>query len=134
MASDCSRVLAIDAICYHMGGPLVEGDIEELLGQPHIVCPWHHYRIGLETGEGAYQVAKGVWKSKGRRQRVHDVLVLHDHVHVRLSTEAGDRLESDVYGAVSITQEQLDAQAAKRSAGGGYRVKGPSGLNRGTLR
>ena len=40
------KVHALDSNCYHMGGPLGEGDIEELAsGHLCIVCPWHKYRV-----------------------------------------------------------------------------------------
>ena len=39
-------VHAVDAKCYHQGGPLGEGDIEELgAGNICIKCPWHGYRV-----------------------------------------------------------------------------------------
>ena len=130
--SDSSSVWAIDAICYHMGGPLIEGDIEELLGTPHVVCPWHHYRISIETGEGAYQVVKGQWKSKGRRQRTHEVRVEGGNVYVRVGSSAEGKVESDVYGDRPISQEDVDVLEKKRKMGGEYKSKGPSGLNRGS--
>ena len=130
--SDRSCVYAIDSICYHMGGPLIDGDIEELLGQPHIVCPWHHYRISITTGEGAYQVAKGQWKSKGRRQRTHQSVVVGDSVYVKVGSSADGKVESDTYGDIATTQADVDVREQRRKAGGEYRGKGPSGLNRGS--
>lgn len=48
-------VFALDHACYHHGGPLVDGDIEDLGGGClTIVCPWHAYRIELSRGEGLY--------------------------------------------------------------------------------
>jgi nitrite reductase/ring-hydroxylating ferredoxin subunit len=42
---------AFDSICYHAGGPLGIGDIEEIgEGIKCIKCPWHAYLIDLETG------------------------------------------------------------------------------------
>ncbi len=38
-----------------------------------MICPWHKYRIALDTGEGLYMALDGSWKSKGVRQRVHRV-------------------------------------------------------------
>ena len=129
--TDSSAVWAIDAICYHMGGQLIEGDIECLLGTYHVVCPWHHFRISIESGEGAYQVAKDQWKSKGKRQRTHEVRIIDDAVYVRVGSSADGKLESDVYGDRLITPEDVEAQEQKRQAGGGYVSKGPSGLHRG---
>ncbi len=52
-----NRIAAFDAVCYHYGGPLIEGtvDIEEL----HITCPWHRYRIDLKTGKCFQGIAEG---------------------------------------------------------------------------
>ena len=35
-----------------MGGPLNEGDIEEIggAGELCIICPWHRWKFSLETG------------------------------------------------------------------------------------
>ncbi|GAB0498031.1 hypothetical protein MMPV_009370 [Pyropia vietnamensis] len=102
----------IDTACFHTGGPLGAGDLEELApggGGPEggarswhrgrarssslssssssslsstagstaartcLVCPWHHYRVDVRTGEGMYLDLEGHWQSKGVRQRVHDV-------------------------------------------------------------
>lgn len=36
------------------------GDIEELQGHSCLVCPWHYYKVALETGDKYYQgVDKG---------------------------------------------------------------------------
>ena len=34
----------------HSGGPLDEGDIEELDKKLIIVCPWHNFDFDLSTG------------------------------------------------------------------------------------
>ena len=50
------EVLAIDATCYHMGAPLLHGDVEDVPGHGAcITCPWHHYQISMTTGERLYQ-------------------------------------------------------------------------------
>jgi glycine betaine catabolism B len=38
---------AIGNICTHMGGPLVEGKLEEYIVQ----CPWHGSRFDIRSGE-----------------------------------------------------------------------------------
>ena len=73
-----SPVFALDAACYHHGGPLADGDIEDFGGSACISCPWHHYKITLARGEALYvalDVASGARavKSKGVRQRAHGV-------------------------------------------------------------
>lgn len=68
------------------GGPLVNGDIEELGGKVTIKCPWHAYHIAVATGEGLYkgmemvmgpsgkfEPVPGAVKSKGVKQRTHFV-------------------------------------------------------------
>ena len=134
VSSDHSRVWALDAVCYHMGGPLIEGDIEELLGSAHVVCPWHRYRISIETGEGAYQVTPGQWKSKGaQRQRTHNVRVLDGSVYVRVGSSAEGKVESDTYGDLPVTPEEVEEREKKRRAVAQRQaLKMPSGMNRGT--
>eukprot|EP00808_Paulinella_micropora_P027487 g51315.t1 len=91
---------ALDAMCYHMGGPLEQSDIEELGGRATIDCPWHHYKIHLDTGEGIYQDLQRKWKSKGVRQRAHHVKVSGGYVWIKTSpneAEGGERVSSDDY-------------------------------------
>ena len=91
--------VCLDTTCYHAGGPLTSGDIEEVAGRLCLTCPWHHYRVDVETGEGLYMDLGRKWRSKGKRQRVHQVRVADgDVMEVRLSTEKeGEELPSDVY-------------------------------------
>ena len=88
--SDGSLVWCLDRVCYHMGGPLEQGDIEDLgaAGGPVVICPWHRYKIALAGGEGLYQSAPGVWKSKGKRQRVHEVRVVSSEEETAAVTAA----------------------------------------------
>lgn len=94
----------LDSICFHSGGPLALGDIEDVGGQPCLKCPWHFYHVSLEDGEKWYQEADiqpdgtlkaGSWKSVGARQRRHDVEMRDDGVYVKLNLE-GD-IASDRY-------------------------------------
>lgn len=82
---------ALDHHCYHSGGPLAGGDIEDLTlpsksgnsttHHPCVICPWHKYKISLKTGEGIYLHAdpfaakktKPKLKSKGKKQRTHEI-------------------------------------------------------------
>ncbi|XP_078533467.1 Rieske domain-containing protein [Lissotriton helveticus] len=96
---------AMDLRCYHAGGPLNLGDIEDISGLPCIVCPWHKYKIALATGEGFYQSidpktpsAMPKWCSKGVKQRIHNVSVIHGIVYVTLS-DMGISCESDYYSS-----------------------------------
>ncbi|XP_017825270.1 Rieske domain-containing protein isoform X3 [Callithrix jacchus] len=94
---------AMDIRCYHSGGPLHLGDIEDFDGRPCIVCPWHKYKITLATGEGLYQSinpkdpsAKPKWCSKGIKQRIHTVTVDNGNIYVTLSNEPF-KCDSDFY-------------------------------------
>jgi nitrite reductase (NADH) small subunit len=44
------RILAMDGICPHQGGPLVEGEIEG----SSVTCPWHGWQFDLESGRNVY--------------------------------------------------------------------------------
>ncbi|XP_020793919.2 Rieske domain-containing protein isoform X2 [Boleophthalmus pectinirostris] len=98
------QLYAMDMRCYHAGGVLQHGDIEEFNGRLCIVCPWHKYKITLAEGEGLYQAVKDPtvrplrteWRSKGVKQRVHQVTEVRGHVYVTLNTCAED-VESDRY-------------------------------------
>uniref|UniRef100_A0A673ZCV5 Rieske (Fe-S) domain containing n=1 Tax=Salmo trutta TaxID=8032 RepID=A0A673ZCV5_SALTR len=46
---------ALDFHCYHAGGPLQNGDIEEFDGKLCIVCPKHKFKISLAKGESIYR-------------------------------------------------------------------------------
>jgi nitrite reductase/ring-hydroxylating ferredoxin subunit len=92
-----NTVYAIDEYCYHHGGPLSLGDIEELDQHVCIVCPWHHYKISLETGEGLYLGLKREVKTKGVKQRIHLVRIdENENVLVKLNTDSVT-IESDRY-------------------------------------
>lgn len=80
------------------GGPLAGGDIEELGGQPCVVCPWHRYKISLVTGEGMYigidPMQKGpdgkpqqLVKSKGVKQRIHPTKIKSGWLYIKDSAE-----------------------------------------------
>ncbi|XP_075397408.1 Rieske domain-containing protein isoform X1 [Tenrec ecaudatus] len=94
---------AMDIRCYHSGGPLHLGEIEDFNGQSCIVCPWHKFKITLATGEGLYQAknprdpsAKPTWCSKGIKQRTHTVTVDNGNLYVTLSKEPF-KCDSDFY-------------------------------------
>ncbi|KAF6253938.1 hypothetical protein COO60DRAFT_370700 [Scenedesmus sp. NREL 46B-D3] len=65
------QLTCIDSICFHAGGPLGLGDIEEVEGRACLNCPWHNYKIDAFTGEKYYQAVAWVegkmvpaeWKS-----------------------------------------------------------------------
>ncbi len=99
-----SRLYCLDSVCYHAGGPLTAGDIEECNGEPCIICPWHAYPVALASGDKLYRAternAEGKlvpagWRSVGARQRTHEVKECADGLYVRLRT--GGAFESDSY-------------------------------------
>ncbi|KAK7933088.1 hypothetical protein WMY93_003984 [Mugilogobius chulae] len=98
------QLYAMDMRCYHAGGGLQNGDIEEFNGRSCIVCPWHKYKITLAEGEGLYQAVpnptarplRTEWRSKGVKQRVHQVTEVRGDVYVTLDSRA-EEVESDRY-------------------------------------
>lgn len=122
----CGRFYAIDNFCYHHGGPLLMGDIEDVGGHTCIICPWHHYPISLESGEGFYKALEfsspssahhldlfstplrtstEVIKSKGCKQRIHEVEVRDDDVFLILNADPTP-LDSDTYSNSALSCSQ----------------------------
>ncbi|KFV71089.1 Rieske domain-containing protein, partial [Dryobates pubescens] len=63
--------------------------LQDIDGQACIVCPWHKYKITLETGEGLYEGVNPLepsprpkWLSMGVKQRIHQVTVANGKVYV----------------------------------------------------
>ncbi|XP_075992994.1 Rieske domain-containing protein [Genypterus blacodes] len=107
---------ALDSWCYHSGGPLHLGDIEELGGQLCIICPRHRYKITLASGEGLYKGNPGQkpikWLSKGVKQRIHKVTEGNGDVYVTL-LETG-QFDSDYYqGEEGKVKREKAAEAEK---------------------
>ena len=110
-----SILYAIDHHCYHMGGPLSNGDIEDITlpkkngestHHPCVVCPWHHYNISLKTGESIYKHndpfnknVKPCMKSRGKKQRTHEIYenVKSGRVMIKLNISKNEIYESDRY-------------------------------------
>lgn len=93
-------LVALDATCYHMGGPLLHAEIEEL-GDGRgacLVCPWHRYHVSPTTGERVYRDLEGRYVGIPRKQRVHEVREDHSsgRIRVRLSRDPAE-YESDRY-------------------------------------
>ncbi|KAH9523654.1 hypothetical protein Btru_040607 [Bulinus truncatus] len=85
-------IFGFDSFCYHAGGPLYQGDIEDTVEYTCLVCPWHKYKIALESGEGLYySVDPHNLKqpphlcSKGIKQRTHIVTRQEDRIYISLS-------------------------------------------------
>ncbi|KAK6178869.1 hypothetical protein SNE40_011356 [Patella caerulea] len=99
---DNGEFFALDSYCYHAGGPLHIGEIEEYGGKKCITCPWHRYKICIANGEGLYESINPFdlskppeIKSKGVKQRIHRVTTENGKVYVELSTK--DSVDSDNY-------------------------------------
>ncbi|XP_037648890.1 Rieske domain-containing protein [Sebastes umbrosus] len=111
---------AMDSYCYHAGGILQNGDIEEIAGKLCIICPNHKYKICLANGEGIYKamdpteaVRKFRWYSKGAKQRMHTVTEANGDVYVKLS-EDESWLESDFFQGEQGKVERAKAAAAEK--------------------
>ncbi|XP_047448794.1 Rieske domain-containing protein [Mugil cephalus] len=108
---------AMDMRCYHSGGALQYGDIEEFNGRLCIVCPWHKYKITLAEGEGLYQAVedpkakplKTYWSSKGVKQRIHQVTEINGDVYVTLN-DSSETIESDAYQTEKYRTTALKAE------------------------
>ncbi|XP_056608748.1 uncharacterized protein HI_0077 isoform X1 [Triplophysa dalaica] len=71
--TDDDTFWAMDSSCPHEGGPLEQGDIEDLgNGKLALICPWHYFDFSLETGSS----------STGLQNQVYDVRVLDDKVFI----------------------------------------------------
>lgn len=92
---------AIDSVCYHFGGPLIEGDIEEIGTHICLVCPWHRFTIDVKTGESLINIDGKSCISKGIQQRTHEVKVEKGKVYLRLST-VKEELASDHYAMMGL--------------------------------
>ena len=78
VARSGGRLYAFDATCYHMGAPLLHGDIEDVAGHGAcITCPWHHYQISMSSGERLYQDMSRKTCTLPKKQRVHAGVVEH---------------------------------------------------------
>ncbi|XP_023145067.1 Rieske domain-containing protein [Amphiprion ocellaris] len=111
---------ALDSYCYHAGGLLQNGDIEELNGRLCIICPKHKYKITLAEGESLYkandpQEPQPVprWYSKGMKQRTHTVTEINGEVFVKLSKDQG-WLESDFFQGEKGKLERAKVEASEQ--------------------
>lgn len=90
----------MDSVCYHAGGPLMQGKLVNVDNRTCVSCPWHSYLVDVFTGEGLYLDLSRKYCSKGVRQRVHSVKVdsENDHVYVRLNqNDKEGSIQSDEY-------------------------------------
>jgi cytochrome b involved in lipid metabolism/nitrite reductase/ring-hydroxylating ferredoxin subunit len=133
------EIFCIDAVCYHAGGPLTLGDIEDIDGDACVKCPWHHYAIRLEDGKKLIQgldVVNGVmvptgWQATSRSlQRTHQVKIEKGELFICLSNEGRkDRAcRSDSYAYNEAAGKQVLGRVDTRAGSDGVmRSKIPSG-------
>jgi hypothetical protein len=77
------------------------------------VCPWHKYKISIESGQGVYigidiATKQQEIKSKGAKQRVHFVKVVGDDVLVADSTSLDLPEPASVAAAVGSSKYPSD--------------------------
>lgn len=72
------RFYAMDARCPHEGGPLDQGDIEELGNRVLIMCPWHSFEFDVSTGVSA---------STGLKQTTYATRVVDNCLYVNTPTQ-----------------------------------------------
>lgn len=68
LARQGGAVYATDAHCFHMGGNLWEGDIEDIGGHACVICPLHRYKVGhtcVSPGAGPAAVLAGACRLAG---------------------------------------------------------------------
>lgn len=65
------RFYALDNNCTHVGGPLSEGEVQDLT----VECPWHGAQFSLETGQALRAPARGDVASYQVRQQGEDLEV-----------------------------------------------------------
>lgn len=98
-------------VCLDAGGPLNQGDIEDIDGRLCITCPWHLHQITLDSGESLYYSVdvrdpkhSRQLCSKGVKQRVHEVKRVGDKLFVRLCL-SGQAVDSDFYYSIEYHRQ-----------------------------
>ncbi|KAG8440756.1 hypothetical protein GDO86_006482 [Hymenochirus boettgeri] len=72
--TDEDKFYAMDSSCPHEGGPLEQGDIEELCsGRLALTCPWHYFEFCLDDGSS----------STGLQNHVYEVKVYDGKVYIQ---------------------------------------------------
>ncbi|KFP11787.1 Rieske domain-containing protein, partial [Egretta garzetta] len=77
--------------------------LQDINGQACVTCPWHKYKINLETGEGLYKARNRLepsptpqWESAGVKQRIHKVTTGNGNVYVS-PPDLSLRFDSDYF-------------------------------------
>lgn len=126
LARQGGAVYATDAHCFHMGGNLWEGDIEDIGGHACVVCPLHRYKIDMATGQKVDTDLYGcVTCSSGQQQRTYKVYPDPDFIRVDIpELHSQQLLPSDRYNQVA--QRPTGFGLAGPAIGTGFGLAGPS--------
>uniref|UniRef100_A0A0B6Z049 Rieske domain-containing protein n=1 Tax=Arion vulgaris TaxID=1028688 RepID=A0A0B6Z049_9EUPU len=65
------RFFLTDTSCPHAGGPLDQGDIEDIDGSVRVVCPLHDYSFDLVTGKSPSGLVLTTYQTEIRDQQVY---------------------------------------------------------------
>ena len=84
----------VDSICYHAGGNLGVGDLED---DDVLICPQHRFRVCLRTGDAT----EGGGAHARTRQRLHVAYECDGSLRVRLGT--GGDVASDRFASADET-------------------------------
>ncbi|KAL5020070.1 hypothetical protein ScPMuIL_002962 [Solemya velum] len=105
------KFYAMEALCAHEGGPLDDGDIEDLDGRAVVVCPWHSFEFDLETGES----------SSGLKQDVYRVETVGGEVYINIASDVSlysnrqDRIPEEITTVPSSSSGKVCDPADKDS-------------------
>ena len=69
------KLSCIDSICYHKGGPLTLGPLQDIedLGITVVICPWHKFMFTIDGGVKVVGKAETGFSLSGLAQRPHKV-------------------------------------------------------------
>eukprot|EP01006_Ploeotia_vitrea_P000462 TRINITY_DN103103_c0_g1_i1.p1 TRINITY_DN103103_c0_g1~~TRINITY_DN103103_c0_g1_i1.p1 ORF type:complete len:530 (+),score=44.40 TRINITY_DN103103_c0_g1_i1:213-1592(+) len=126
------KFYAMDNACYHHGGPLLNGPITKMGDHVCVKCPWHGYLLELETGNGIYMGLSADFKtqeikSKGPKQRVHQVVVEANIVYIMC--DLGGNWESDGYAKMELANRDTDSGSISVHSG----IGGSNGVRSGQV-
>lgn len=78
------KLSCIDSVCHHAGGPLCDGELQEIedLTLTVVSCPWHRFLVDIDGGLKVFQGAEMQngsmkptgWKVGKMVQRSHKVI------------------------------------------------------------
>ncbi|OWF36608.1 uncharacterized protein LOC110441446 [Mizuhopecten yessoensis] len=113
---DGKQFFVLDASCPHEGGPLDEGDIEDIDGRWVVLCPWHSYDYDLKTGQSSsglvqdtypVEVVEGkvyIYTDKSLSLQPRNTSQVTTDPAVISSTEVKENDNSLTYWAVKVLQ------------------------------